>query len=52
MLINHNVKYALPCKILKKVMSRDSVHDLWSSLQDAVDIKLDWDGAGGVFVLI
>ena len=51
LLINHNVKYvkhALPCKILKKMRSRDSVHDLWSSLQDAVDIKLDWDGAGGV----
>ena len=51
LLINHNVKYvkyALPCKILKKMMSRDSVNNLWTSLQDAADINLDWDGAGGV----
>ena len=37
-----------PCKVLKQMGGRDSVHYLWPSLQDAVDIKLDWNGASGV----
>ena len=45
----NNVKlFVPPCKVLKQMGGRDSVHYLWTRLQDAVDIKLDWNIAGRI----
>ena len=39
--------FVAPCKVLKQMGGRYSVHNLWAGLQDAVGIKLDWNVTGG-----